>query len=89
MSQMNQDSATGIIVAAIVGAAVGAGVALLFAPASGKETREWLRTKGRDLKDRAATAIEEGKDTLRRAADDLSRDFEAGLNGIQDDLPLR
>lgn len=33
---------SGFLVGAAVGAVVGAGVALLLAPKSGKETREWL-----------------------------------------------
>ena len=39
----------GVLVAAIVGAAVGAGVALLFAPCSGKETRGWLASQRKSM----------------------------------------
>jgi len=77
MSDNNQSSANGIVVAAVVGAAVGAGIALLLAPCSGRETRNWLASRGQDLKDRTTTAFEQGKESIRRAAKDLGRDAEA------------
>lgn len=40
-----------------IGGVIGAGVALLFAPTSGKETRQYLLSQ-------AGTAIESGKDEL-------------------------
>lgn len=76
MSEVNRSSGTSILVAAVVGAAVGAGVALLFAPRTGKETREWLALKSREIKDRAATELERGKEAVRRAAKDMGRDAE-------------
>jgi gas vesicle protein len=76
MSENNQGNASGILMAAMVGAAVGAGVALLFAPRSGKETRDWLSQRTGELKDRTANAFEQGKESIRRAAKDISRDAE-------------
>ena len=73
MSDNNQGNGTGILVAAAVGAAVGAGVALLFAPCSGKETRDWLSHRTREIKERTASAFEQGKDSIRRAANELGR----------------
>lgn len=43
---------------ALVGAALGAGVALLFAPCSGRETRGWLTRKTRDAKHQTSNALE-------------------------------
>lgn len=77
MSENNLNSGNGILVAAVVGAAVGAGIALLFAPCSGRETREWLASRSRDIKDRTTTAFAQGKDSVMRAAKDLGRDVEA------------
>lgn len=67
MNEVHQGSGTGILVAAVVGAAVGAGVALLFAPHSGRETRVWLSEKTREVKDRTASALAQGKEAVRRA----------------------
>ena len=74
MSDSNLGSGTGILVAAVVGAAVGAGVALLFAPCSGKQTRSWLADRTQDIKGRTTNAFEQGKASMRRAAAELGRD---------------
>jgi gas vesicle protein len=59
---------SGLVVGAILGAAVGAGVALLCAPRSGKETRELLARKSREIRERAARAFVQGRHTARRQA---------------------
>ena len=76
MSEKNTGSGTGILVAALVGAAVGAGAALVFAPGSGKETRGWLAHRTRKLKDATVTAYAESKDTIQRAAKTIGSDGE-------------
>jgi gas vesicle protein len=76
MSNVNSGSGKGILMAAVVGAAVGAGVALLFAPWSGKETRGWLAERTQDLKGRTTNAFEQGKASIRRAAKELGKDAE-------------
>ena len=49
MSNHNNDNGGGtVMLAFIVGALAGAAVALLFAPASGEETREYLGQKARE-----------------------------------------
>ena len=57
---------TGLVVVAAVGAAVGAGVALLFAPRSGTETRKWLASNTRGMKDKAMTAFDKVRETARQ-----------------------
>jgi gas vesicle protein len=52
----------------LLGAAVGAGLALLFAPQSGDETRAQLRSTARKVKRRARAMVEDG----REAVDDLA-----------------
>jgi gas vesicle protein len=59
---------SGFLVGAAVGAVVGAGVALLLAPKSGKETREWLGAKSRDVKLRLGDAVERTKAAVRHEA---------------------
>jgi gas vesicle protein len=59
MSENNNGSVVpGLCAAFAVGALVGAGLAILYAPRSGKETREILSKKAQDLKD---AAIEQGR----------------------------
>ena len=59
------DNRTDALMAFLLGAAVGAGVALLLAPQSGEETRKQLgetaRRLGDDLDDKVRTAREEVK----------------------------
>jgi gas vesicle protein len=83
MSDNNQGNGTGILAAAIVGAAVGAGIALLFAPCSGKETRDWLAHSTREIKDRTANAFDQGKNSIRRAASEIGRDVESAATTLR------
>ena len=50
----HEDRTTSILVALVVGGLVGAGVALLLAPQSGKRTRKQIADLAEDLKDYAA-----------------------------------
>jgi gas vesicle protein len=52
----------------IIGGLVGAAVALLLAPQSGEETRELIRDKSIELKDRAAETAEEARIKAEAAA---------------------
>ncbi len=74
MNEVNPGSGKGILMAALVGATVGAGIALLFAPRSGQETRGWLAHTTREIKDRTASAFEHVKAATRGAARELGRD---------------
>ena len=80
MSDMNQGSGVGIVVAAVVGAAVGAGIALLFAPCSGRETRAWFSRRTGEIKDRTTSAVEHGIDAARRAAKEIGRSADEVAN---------
>jgi gas vesicle protein len=79
VSNVNENSGKSILVAAAVGAVIGAGVALLLAPRSGKETRAWLAQRTRELQDRTTNAFEQGKESVLRAAKEIGK--EAGANG--------
>jgi len=47
----------GPLAAFAIGAAVGAGLALLYAPYSGEETRQLLARRSRDIKNRVTGAV--------------------------------
>ena len=66
----------GLVVAFIAGAAVGAAVALLFAPASGEQTREYLGQRAREGRDRAADAAKQGRELLNRQRENVTSAFE-------------
>ena len=56
MANNHEMTPGGLVMAFIAGAAVGAAVALLFAPATGDQTREYLGQRAREGRDRATDA---------------------------------
>jgi gas vesicle protein len=67
-----------VLLAFLVGAVSGAAVALLFAPAAGEETRQFLTDKARESRERALQAAREGRDTLKRQKNQLASAIERG-----------
>jgi len=64
----------------VVGAVLGAGLALLFAPASGEETRRRLRREAGKLKDRAEDVI----DDLSYEYDRVREDVEEKVDEVKE-----
>jgi len=79
----HNDDGASILVAFIAGAAVGAAVALLFAPASGDDTREYLGQRVREGRDRAADAARQGQEVLNRQRDTITNAFERARPQVQ------
>lgn len=80
-----------------LGLGLGVAVGVLFAPKSGEETREYIRSKagegadyvrrrGSDLRDAAEDAIDRGKETVRRQKDNLSAAVDAGKQAYRDSM---
>jgi len=85
-----QDSGISGVAWFLVGAAVGAAAALLYAPQSGKSTRAYLKWKaeeGRDaLQDSAGEAVQKGRELYtkgREMADEVADVFERGRKLVQ------
>lgn len=78
MSESNGSTVPRMMTAFATGAAVGAGVALLFAPQSGKKTREMVASTTHDLKDAAGDVIERGKHLVSDVKHKASEAFEKG-----------
>jgi gas vesicle protein len=74
----NGSSAGGVLVAFAIGAIAGAAVALLFAPATGEETRKRLAEKAKEGRDRAETVAREGREYFNRQRDNLTAAVERG-----------
>jgi len=72
-----------VLLAFVVGALTGAAVALLFAPASGEETREYLGQKAREGKARARDAVEQGREVYQRQRESLAGAVERGREAFQ------
>jgi gas vesicle protein len=80
---MAKDNSGGLMVAFVIGALTGAAVALLFAPASGEETREFLGQKAREGRDKAREAVDQGRDYYRSQRDNLVTAVERGREAFQ------
>jgi len=93
MSENNGGSQLGFFLA---GLGIGAVIALLFAPRSGKETRdlivqkaeegrEFVKTKTEEIRKQAEDAVEKGRDLVSKQKDLLSAALEAGKQAYQEE----
>jgi gas vesicle protein len=81
---MSKDnSGGGVMIAFVVGALTGAAVALLLAPASGDETREYLGKKAREGKDKAREAMDQGREYYERQRENLVTAVDRGREAFQ------
>ena len=81
----NNESCLGtVLIAFAAGALIGAGIALLYAPQSGEETRRLIAEKAEELKQQAMERYEQGKGTLRDKKEQLTAALEAGKEGYRD-----
>jgi gas vesicle protein len=73
-----------------IGMAAGAAVALMFAPASGRDTRAYLADKGRRAAEKGRHWAEEGSHAVNEARETITRRVsdavEQGKRGYQDTL---
>jgi gas vesicle protein len=68
----------------VAGALAGAAVALLFAPASGEETREYLGQRAREGRAKAREAINEGREFYEQQREGLTSAIERGREAFQE-----
>jgi gas vesicle protein len=80
----------------LAGLGIGAILALLFAPKSGKETRDFIAqkaeegkdyvtTRGKELRKQAEELVEKGKDVVTKQKEQLSAALEAGKQAYQEE----
>ena len=80
---MSRDNSGTVMVAFVIGALTGAAVALLFAPASGEETREFLGQKAREGKAKARDAMDQGREYYNSQRENLVTAVERGREAFQ------
>lgn len=83
MSRDKQAGAGSVMLAFMMGAIAGAAVALLFAPASGEETREFIGQKAREGRDKARDAVEQGREMYQRNREGVTTAIERGREAFQ------
>jgi gas vesicle protein len=83
MANYNNSGSGTVLLAFMVGALTGAAVALLFAPASGEETREYLGQRAREGRARAREALDQGRDVYQRQRENLTGAIDRGREAFQ------
>jgi gas vesicle protein len=82
---MARDEAGGgtVLLAFILGAVSGAAVALLYAPGTGRETRDYLGERAREGRERAADAAGRSRDIVSQGRETLTNALERGREAYQ------
>jgi gas vesicle protein len=83
---MAKDDCNGgvVLVAFLAGAVAGAAVALLFAPAAGRETREFLGEKAREGREKATEAARGAREAIQRQRETIATAIERGRDAYRD-----
>jgi hypothetical protein len=72
-----------VLLAFLIGAVTGAALALLYAPATGAETREFLGEKAREGRDRAVKAAERGRQAVQEGRENVKTAIDRGREAFQ------
>ena len=83
MANERDHGAAGVVVAFALGALAGAVVALLFAPAKGEETREFLGERAREGREKVKDAASKTRDYLNKQKETLSSAVDRGREAYQ------
>ena len=82
-TEMNRDRTIGVGIGLLAGAVIGGAIALLYAPKSGKETRQLIRDKTVEVVDTARAKTSDIMDTVKEAALEASRRGQAAVHAIK------
>jgi len=83
MSRDESAGAGSILLAFILGAVSGAALALLYAPQTGRETRDYLGDRATEARARAAEAAAKGRDVLNQGRETIATAIERGREAYQ------
>jgi gas vesicle protein len=79
----DEGAAGTILLAFALGAVAGAAVALLYAPASGEDTRKFLGEKAREGRERANEMAERGREAIKQGRETVTNAIERGRDAYQ------
>ena len=80
----DQGNGATVMVAFLLGALTGAAVALLFAPAAGRETREFLGERAREGREKAAEAAKQTRELFKEQRENIASAVERGREAYRD-----
>jgi gas vesicle protein len=86
-NQQQSNGGGGVLLAFLAGAAVGAAVALLFAPATGTETREAVNRRAREGRDRVIDALRQGQGILAAQRENIGSAFDRARERARTGVP--
>ncbi len=78
MKEESTNGKSSILIPALVGSAVGAGIAVLLAPQSGKKTMKDIKRFASNTRDQVAEVVDEGKDLYAEGSKAVARTVKAG-----------
>ena len=84
MSNGGQNNGLGMIFAFFTGFMAGAVISLLYAPNSGRETRQKIRDKSVEARDRTVELAHQASDNARQSAQNLMEQSRESVQGIVD-----
>lgn len=84
MSNDGQNNGLGLIFAFFTGFMAGAVISLLYAPNTGRETRQKIRDKSVEAKNRTVEFAQQTSDSARRSAQTLMEQGRESVQGIVD-----
>lgn len=82
MSNNGQNNGLGMIFAFFTGFMAGAVISLLYAPTSGKETRQKIRDKSVEAKDRTVELAQQTSESARQSAQHFMEQGRESVQGI-------
>jgi gas vesicle protein len=80
---MNKDHAIGFGIGLLAGAVIGGVIALLYAPQSGKETRQMIREKTGNAVDAIKEKAGDVIDTVKETASEVNKKGQAVIQAIK------
>jgi gas vesicle protein len=80
---MNDDFRRGLCIGLVSGAVIGGVIALLYAPKTGKETRQLIRDKAIEVADTAKEKASEVVDTVKEKVSEASRKGQAAIQSLK------
>ena len=79
----NGSSSGSVLVAFALGAIAGAAVALLYAPATGEETRRKIAERAREGREKAESLAREGREFFNRQRENIAAAVDRGRESFE------
>jgi len=80
---MNTDNAIGFGIGLLAGAVIGGAIALLYAPKSGKETRQLIKDKTTEVVEVVKEKTSGVMDAVKESASEASRKGQAAIKAVK------